>query len=84
MPAPTPDDLRKSVVRMLTFGQDIPMIMAVTDLSETTIREIKQHWEETGSYRRPKTHGVAGRPRLLEVGDVWVSLATKSVAGANG
>ncbi|KAG8724625.1 hypothetical protein FRC09_016383 [Ceratobasidium sp. 395] len=45
--------------------------MAIADISETTVRLIKKQWEETGSYRRPETHGVIGRPRLLEVGDLW-------------
>ncbi|KAG8791555.1 hypothetical protein FRC12_008830 [Ceratobasidium sp. 428] len=71
MPAPTPDEVRACVVRMLTFGYEIPLIMAIADISETTVRLIKKQWEETGSYRRPETHGVIGRPRLLEVGDLW-------------
>ncbi|KAB5590974.1 hypothetical protein CTheo_5590 [Ceratobasidium theobromae] len=71
MPAPTSNELRRCVIRMLALELDIPLIMAVTSLSERTISKIRQQWEETGSYRHEEQYGIIGRPRLLSVGDIW-------------
>ncbi|QRV99006.1 DDE superfamily endonuclease [Ceratobasidium sp. AG-Ba] len=71
MPAPTPDEVRLCVVRMLNLGYDIPTIMAIVDRSETTVKLIKKQWEAAGTYRRPETYGIVGRPRILGPGDVW-------------
>ncbi|KAG8715651.1 hypothetical protein FRC11_001917, partial [Ceratobasidium sp. 423] len=50
---------------------DLEIIISVTGLSERYVREIKAQWEETGHYRRViEQHGVRGRPRLLDPGDV--------------
>lgn len=72
MPAAIVDELRQSIVRMLALGIDRSLIEAISGVSERTIRDIKQRWEETGSARAPE-HAVGGRPRLLEIGDLWVS-----------
>jgi transposase len=71
MPAPTSNDIRQSVVRMLMLGLHTDLIMAVSDLSERTVRDIKKRWVETGSADAPE-RVVLGRPRLLDVGDLWV------------
>ncbi|KAG8680565.1 hypothetical protein FRC09_018144 [Ceratobasidium sp. 395] len=71
MPAPITDEVRACIVRMLTLGYDTPMIMAVADVSKASIKRIRKRWRNTGSYRRAETYGVIGRPRLLEVGDLW-------------
>lgn len=68
MPAPTPIALRQSVVRMLALEFDIPLIITVSDLSDRTVRSIRQRWVETGSVQGPENRGVVGRPRLLDVG----------------
>lgn len=64
MPAPTPIALRQTVVRMLALEFDIPLIIAVSGLSERSVRSIRDRWVETGSVRAPETHGIIGRPRL--------------------
>lgn len=79
MPAPTPIALRQTVVRMLALEFDIPLIIAVSGLSERSVRSIRDRWVETGSVRAPETHGIIGRPRLLDVGDIWVSIQYERV-----
>ena len=73
MPAATPNELRASVVRMLALGLDMDLIIAVSGLCEKTIRTINKQWKENGLLRAPD-HPVGGRPRLLDIGDLWVSL----------
>ncbi|CAE6459484.1 unnamed protein product [Rhizoctonia solani] len=70
MPKPTPDKIRASVVRMLALDLDLPLILVISGLSEQTIWSIRKRWEEEGLFRARKPVGV-GRPRILDIGDVW-------------
>ncbi|CAE6521638.1 unnamed protein product [Rhizoctonia solani] len=71
MPARTPNQIRAIVIRLLDQGHSVPQTAELTGLTEHTIRAIRQEWSDPTLINARKPSGVLGRPRTLDLGNVW-------------